>query len=221
MTEFLSKLVRVLFGKIIEKLFFADLINKTNNFGSIKWLGKPVWQNVLDLWIIQETIAEVKPELLIECGTNRGGSSYFYANLFDLMGQGEIVTIDVEKLHDLSHPRVTYLIGSSTSPEIVEKVRQRVAACKGPVMLILDSDHSEQHVRGELENYMSFVTVGSYCLVQDGVIDVLRMFRGARPGPLAAQEKFLATNRNFEVDEERSSRFIITHHPHGWLKRVS
>ena len=58
-------------------LFFQDLIYKTENFGSIKWLGYPIWQNILDLWTIQETIAEVRPRLLIECGTNRGGSSLF------------------------------------------------------------------------------------------------------------------------------------------------
>ena len=211
MTEF--------FGKLIQRLFFTALIRKTGNFGSVKWLGNPIWQNVFDLWVIQETIAEVKPELLIECGTNRGGSSIFYANLFDLMGSGAVITIDVEKLHDLSHPRVTYLLGSSTSEEIVGKVRQRAAACKGPVMVILDSDHSERHVLGELEFYTPLVTPGSYCLVQDGVIDTLPVFSSGRPGPLPAIEAFLATSRDFELDKERSSRFLITHHPKGWLRR--
>jgi cephalosporin hydroxylase len=219
MINAVKKLARRTFTPLLHRLFFRELVLKTNNFGAIKWLGNPVWQNVLDLWIIQETIAEVKPELLIECGTNRGGSSLFYANLFDLMQQGSVITIDVEKLHALSHPRITYLIGSSTSPEILDVVRQRVAACKGPVMVILDSDHSEQHVRRELEGYASFVTPRSYCLVQDGVIDTLRIFRGGRPGPLPAIESFMQSTRDFEVDEERTARFIITHHPKGWLRR--
>src|SRR5438132_10433130 len=68
----------------IRSRFFRDLVRKTKNFGSVTWLGQPIWQNVLDLWTIQETIAEVRPRLLIETGTNRGGSSLFYANLFDL-----------------------------------------------------------------------------------------------------------------------------------------
>lgn len=214
-----KKLARRIFGPLVHRLFFADLIRKTNNFGSVKWLGNPVWQNVVDLWVIQETIAEMKPELLIECGTNRGGSSLFYANLFDLMQNGSVITIDIEKLHNLSHPRVTCLIGSSTSQEIVNVVRQRVAACKGPIMVILDSDHSQQHVQRELECYASFVTPGSYCLVQDGVIDTLDIFSAGRPGPLPAIESFLQSTQDFEVDEERSSRFIITHHPKGWLRR--
>ena len=53
---------------------------------SVRWMGQPIWQNVLDLWTIQETIVAVRPDLLIECGTNRGGSSLFFAHLFDLHG---------------------------------------------------------------------------------------------------------------------------------------
>jgi cephalosporin hydroxylase len=200
-------------------LFFHDLVAHTNNFGDVKWLGNPIWQNVLDLWTIQETIAEVKPALLIESGTNRGGSSLFYAHLFDLMGTGEIITIDIEKLHNLKHPRITYLIGSSTSDPIVDECRRRAKAANGPVIVILDSDHAEQHVRRELESYAPLVTPGSYCLVQDGVIDDLHAFRSARPGPLLAIKAFLKGTRDFELDARRSHRFLITHHPSGWLRR--
>jgi len=203
----------------VRALFFRELIAKTGNFGSTTWLGHPIWQNVQDLWTIQETIAEVKPQLLIECGTNRGGSSLFFAQLFDLMGRGEIITIDVEKLHGLTHPRITYLIGDSTSNEILREVQQRVATSAGPVMVILDSDHSMKHVRRELECYSAMVTPGSYCLVQDGIIDTLAVFRPFRPGPLRAIEAFLQTTDRFEVDEERCQRFVISHHPKGWLKR--
>jgi cephalosporin hydroxylase len=216
-----QKFVRSLLAPAVRKLFLREIIDHTNNFGSVRWLGNPIWQNVFDLWVIQETISEVKPALLIECGTNRGGSSLFYANLFDLMGGGELITIDIEKLHELSHPRVTYLIGSSTAEDVLEVVRQRVAATRGPVMVILDSDHSQKHVHRELECYASFVTPGSYCLVQDGVIDTLWTFRAGRPGPLPAIVDFLGSSREFELDEERTNRFLITHHPKGWLKRKS
>src|SRR5690242_11035603 len=110
--------LRRLLGPRINQLFFRQLVDRTRNFDTIRWLGYPVWQNVFDLWTIQETLSEVRPELLIECGTNRGGSARFYAHLFDLMGHGRIVTVDVEKMHDLSHPRVTFLLGSSVAPEI-------------------------------------------------------------------------------------------------------
>jgi len=101
LTKYLFNAYRRVIGRSVRSLFFSDLVVHTNNFGDVKWLGNPIWQNVLDLWTIQETIAEVKPALLIESGTNRGGSSLFYAHLFDLMGAGRVVTIDIEKLHKL------------------------------------------------------------------------------------------------------------------------
>jgi cephalosporin hydroxylase len=215
----LKRLYLKVFAPTIRALFFRELVHKTQNFGRVTWLGHPIWQNTLDLWTIQETIAEVRPSLLIECGTNRGGSSLFFAHLFDLLGQGQIITIDVSKLHTLSHPRIEYIVGSSTSPEVVDRVKTRVAACTGAVMVILDSDHSQDHVRRELDLYAGFVTPGSYCLVQDGVIDTLGVFRKGRPGPLPAIEDFLASTEAFTLDAERCERFLITHHPKGWLLR--
>ena len=150
-------LYNALFARAVEKLFFHQLVTKTNNFGKSNWLGKPIWQNTFDLWIAQETIHDVKPSLIIECGTNRGGSAYFYAQLFDLMGaEGKVVSVDIEKLHDLSHPRVTYLVGSSLSDEIAAKIRKMAEEADGPVLVILDSDHSEAHVAKELEISVSY-----------------------------------------------------------------
>jgi cephalosporin hydroxylase len=203
----------------VRRAFFTELIRKTNNFDDIKWLGQPIWQNILDLWTIQETISEVRPDLLIECGTNRGGSSLFFAHLMDLLGTGSIITIDIEKLHSLSHPRITYLIGSSTASDIVQQVRARADAATGPILVILDSDHSQPHVAAELEIYAPLVTSGSFCLVQDGVIDTSPLFAGGRPGPLPAIDQFLAHHPEFEVDQQRCERFLISHHPRGWLRR--
>lgn len=205
--------------QLVREQFFTELVRKTNNFGQITWLGHPIWQNVFDLWTIQETIVELRPDLLIECGTNRGGSSLFFAHLMDLLGQGSIVTIDVVKLHEHAHPRTTYLLGSSTAPDIVEQVREGAAAAHGPVMVILDSDHSRSHVAAELEIYAPLVTPGSCCLVQDGVIDTLPMMAGARPGPLPAIDAFVANHPEFEIDHQRCERFLISHHPRGWLRR--
>jgi cephalosporin hydroxylase len=204
---------------LVRNVFFHDLLVATGNFRRTTWLGQPILQNVLDLWVIQEAIAELRPALIVESGTNRGGSSLFYAHLFDLLGRGSVVTVDIEKLHDLSHPRVTFLIGSSTDEEIVEVVRGHAERADGPVMVILDSDHAKDHVRRELELYAPLVTPGSYCLVQDGVMDELRMFAKHRPGPLSAIHDFVREHWEFEVDDEKSTRFLISHHPRGWLKR--
>jgi cephalosporin hydroxylase len=137
----------------------------------------------------------------------------------DLMGHGRIITIDIERLHDLSHPRITYLIGSSTATDIVAQVHQEVAATTGPVLVILDSDHRQSHVAAELKAYAPLVTPGSYCLVQDGVSETLPMMKCPYPGPLPAIDDFAAQHPEFEIDHERCERFLITHHPRGWLRR--
>jgi cephalosporin hydroxylase len=203
----------------VPEWFFEQLIAHTQNFSHVTWLGQPVWQNVFDLWIMQETIAEVKPALLIETGTHRGGSALFFANLFDLLGQGQVISIDIELRDPIGHPRITLLTGSSIAPEIVETVRSRALA-GGPIMVTLDSDHSRDHVAAELEAYAPLVTPGSFCLVQDGVIDTLDALAGGRPGPLPAIEAFLKTHPEFELDVARSQKFLISHHPKGWLRRI-
>jgi len=210
---------RRMLGRPIARLFFMDLIGTTENFGDVTWLGHPIWQNVLDLWTIQEALAAVKPAVLIETGTNRGGSAFFYANLFDLLGAGRVITVDVERMHALTHPRVTWLLGSAVEPGIVAQMQAAAKDAGGPVFVILDSDHSARHVAQELEAYAPLVTPGSYLLVQDGVIDTLPIFRQGRPGPLPAILDFLRRHPEFEVDRARGERFLITHHPMGWLRR--
>ncbi|HEY2433917.1 MAG TPA: CmcI family methyltransferase [Vicinamibacterales bacterium] len=204
----------------VERTFFTALLLKTNNFTEVRWLGQPILQNTLDLWTIQETIAALRPALIVETGTNRGGSSLFYAHLFDLMEtDGRIVTIDIARQHDLRHPRITYLIGDSASPSIVASVRGMAEAARGPVLVILDSDHSAGHVASELEAYGPLVTPGSYMLVQDGSIDTQPYFKSSRPGPVPAIHEYLARHPEFGIDREKCDRFLVTHHPDGWLKR--
>ena len=204
---------------MVSQVFFRDLVKSTKNFGHITWAGNPIWQNIFDLWTIQEMIFQMRPSLILETGTNRGGSSFFYAQLFDLIGEGKVITVDVEKLHDLKHPRVTCLLGSSTGQEVFGEMQKAARAARGPVMVILDSDHSAKHFRDELELYSHLVTPGSLMLVQDGVIDTLGRFRKGRPGPLKALHDFLTTHPEFEIDRDLCTRFPITHHPDGWLRR--
>jgi cephalosporin hydroxylase len=203
----------------VTRIFAARLARKTTNFADCRWLGQRCWQNVLDLWTIQETLSEVRPSLLSESGTNRGGSALYYAHLFDLMGQGRVITVDITKMHELTHPRIEFLLGSSVSEPILGAVRSRVADTSGPIMVILDSDHRDTHVLAELEAYGPFVTPGSYVLVQDGIIDMLPSFAGDRPGPLPAIQRFLPRHPEFEVDHARCDRFLVTQHPMGWLRR--
>jgi cephalosporin hydroxylase len=203
----------------VTHLFHQILTASTQNFGNTSWAGQPIWQNVLDLWTTQEAISEIRPALLIETGTNRAGSALFYAHLMDILGNGRVLTIDIVKLHEVEHPRIEFVIGSSTDPEIVDHVRAAAAEADGPVMVILDGNHDRDHVAKELELYGPLVTPGSLLLSQDGVIDRLEMFRDSRPGPLPANEAFLASHPEFQNDRARSERFLLTHHPEGWLQR--
>ena len=206
--------------RFVERTFHTALLIRTTNFTQTRWLGRPIRQNVLDLWTIQETIATLRPEVIIETGTFEGGSALFYAELLDrLGGAGSVVTIDSAPRSTPTHPRVTYLVGDSTSPAVIDQVHAVAAQASGPVMVILDSDHSEGHVERELEAYSPFVTPGSFLLVQDGAIDRLGYFRAFRPGPCRAIERFLVAHAEFEIDRERCGRFLITDHPDGWLRR--
>ena len=120
-----------------------------------------------DMWIYMELIDELAPGLVIETGTYRGGSALYIADRLETIGAGNVVTVDVnEPPHPPQHPRLTYLTGSSSDPEIVAKIAGMIPE-GSPVLVILDSDHSRDHVLAELEAYAPLVPVGSYLIVED------------------------------------------------------
>jgi cephalosporin hydroxylase len=182
------------------------------------WLGTQTLKNPLDLWVYQEILVETKPEVIVETGTYRGGSAFYLASLCDLTDVGEVVSIDIEPAREdyPAHPRITYLGGrSSTDPEVVQEVRMRAEGKR--TLVILDSDHSQQHVEAELAIYASLVTAGSYVIVEDSNIGQIR--KDLMPGPLQAIETFLAATDDFEIDRSRE-KFLITFNPSGYLRRV-
>lgn len=203
---------------IVSRLFYLDLVIHTKNFRGQTWLGRTNWQPPFDFWNIQEVLSDIKPELLIETGTHRGGSAYAYAKLFDdLDHDGRIVSVDIENKREshAEHSKVTFLVGSSTDEAIIEQINSLVTQCSGPVMVILDSDHSQGHVQKELELYNGFVTPDSFLHVQDGFTDLW-----GKPGPLAAINYFLVKHPEFEIDNYRCTRYIVTHNPKGWLRKL-
>jgi len=199
----------------------ARMIDKTDNFQNVRWLGAMMWQFPISAWVLQEVVSETKPDIIIETGTYSGGSAYFLASLCDLLGRGEIVSIDIEPRSTIPHPRITYLTASSVDPAAVNLVRQRIERIKAKtILLILDSDHRMAHVLRELESYAPLIPVGSYIHVQDGCIDELDCLRVDRPGPKEAAKSFLRDHPEFVRDEEIESRYVLTFCPYGWLKRV-
>jgi cephalosporin hydroxylase len=195
-----------------------DVLYESDAWTQATWLGAQALKNPLDLWVYQEIMVETEPELVVETGTYRGGSALYLASLCDLVGRGEVVSIDIEPRRDdyPEHPRLTYLAGrSSTDPEVVDEVRERAGG--RPLLVILDSDHSQAHVEAELAAYTPLVPVGCYVIVEDSNIGRIR--KDLMPGPLEAVEAFLARSDEFEIDRERE-KFLITFNPSGYLRRV-
>jgi cephalosporin hydroxylase len=195
-----------------------DVLYESDAWTQARWLGAQALKNPLDLWVYQEIVFETKPQLIVETGTYRGGSALYLASLCDLVGRGEIVSIDIEPVREdyPEHERITYLGGrSSTDRAVVEEIRERAAG--RPVLVILDSDHSQAHVEAELTAYAPLIPVGCYAIVEDSNIGQIR--KDLLPGPLEAIEAFLARTDEFEIDRSRE-KFLITFNPSGYLKRV-
>ncbi len=187
--------------------------------GKTFWLGSPLEKNPLDLWVFQEIVYETKPDLIIEAGTYKGGSALFFASLEDLMGNGRVISIDIRDLPGRpSHQRIRYLLGSSTSPAIIERVRNAIRP-GDRVMVDLDSDHREAHVLEELRAYSPLVTIGNYLIVEDTNINGHPVLPEFGPGPREAVEEFLKENHDFVPDQSRE-RFLVTFNPGGYLRKV-
>ena len=181
------------------------------------WLGTPACKCPLDLWMYQEILFHTRPDVIIETGTYLGGSALYLASMCELIGNGRIITIDVdEKENRPSHPRILYLTGSSVAPEVVGRVKAEIADANR-VMVILDSDHHKDHVLGELRAYGPLVSEDCYLIVEDTPAGELIPNHG--PGPSDAIEEFLESNDSFVVDPS-CERFLLTFNPGGYLKRV-
>ena len=221
-------------GGSVDKINLKELIELLNDsfiFPWNHWLGVIIQKSPLDLMILQEIMFEKRPDTIIECGTGDGGSAYYMASLMDLMNiDGKIITIDnLEHLpieaypkKDLitidgknvavdidlyqvqtrpKHPKIEYIFSDCLTADI-PKLGVRT-------MVVLDCNHSAEHVYRELEKYSSMVTVGQYIIVEDTVApDKIN-------GPAGAVKKFLSKNKNFVVDHSRE-KFELSSNPGGF-----
>jgi len=184
-------------------------------------MGVKALKNPLDAWIYQEVIYDVKPDIIIEIGSFEGGGTLFLANILDLLGKGRVISIDVDRTnYNVRHNRIITITGDSSSPEIVRKVSK--ICDRKSVLIIHDGDHSKEQVLKDLKLYSGLVSIGSYIIVEDGVMDFFKPGDGIGSyvdGPYAASQVFLNENPNFIVDKKRE-RYILTYNPKGFLKRV-
>ena len=198
------------------------------------WMGRPIIQLPQDILAMQQIIWQVKPDLIVETGIAHGGSLVFYAAMLELLhGDGVAVGIDIEiRPHNRTaieqHPmakRIRMIEGSSTDEAIVGHVRE-LAEGKQRVLVALDSNHTHDHVRRELETYSPLVTKGSYLVVFDTVVDDMPdHFFSDRPwgkgnSPKTAVLDFLQSTDRFAIDHEIEDKLAITVAPSGYLKCV-
>lgn len=180
-------------------------------------------KTIEDLSRYEEVIAEVKPDLIIECGTFSGKSALWFARTAGCT----VVTIDTTPYIDPDveeawrEHTIYDFVGSSTDPEIIDHVLD-FAEDAERIMVTLDSDHSAPHVSAEIAAYSPMVSVGSYMVVEDGLLRYMpdeerKHYTG---NPLDAIEAFMKGNTSWELNEELQNRYPVTQFPGGWLRRT-
>jgi cephalosporin hydroxylase len=204
------------------------------------WMGRPIIQFPQDILAVQEIIWSVKPDLIVETGIAHGGSLVFSASMLELNAisggpqDAQVLGIDIDiRGHNRTaieaHPmarRISMIEGSSVASEVISEVKAKAAGKRG-VLVLLDSNHTHDHVLAELEAYAQLVTVGSYCIVFDTAIEDMpnNVFDG-RPWGRGNNAKtavwdFLKRHPEFEIDKGIEHKLLITVAPDGYLKRVA
>ena len=216
----------------------GDLFQRLNGHRysyNFDWLGLPIIQYPQDILAVQEILWRVKPNAVVETGVARGGSLALSASLLHLLGSdGFVVGVDIDirphnraaiESHPLS-PRIKLIEGSSTDPQVVAKVHDLVGS-RQPVVLLLDSLHTHQHVLSELHAYSDLVQPPSFIVVFDTIIERLpaEAFPDRPWGPgdnsMTAVDEFLAEpGCRFQVDEEFDSKLVLSVAPRGYLRCI-
>jgi cephalosporin hydroxylase len=206
---------------------------------SFSWMGRPVIQLPEDMIRIQEVIFSVKPDVIIETGIAHGGSLIFYASLCKAIEKGRVIGIDIEirphnrkaiEEHFLYKDYIEMIEGSSVDSDTVNQVKNKVK--KGEtVLVILDSNHTKDHVLKELQAYSDIVSVGSYIVATDGIMELVCGLDRTAPhwihdNPKAAAIEFVKSNKNYTIEtpafpfNESSINDPVTYWPSSYIKRI-
>jgi len=190
------------------------------------WMGVELQQCPLDAWLYQELIHRTRPQVFVEIGIKRGGLTLYLASLFQMlngddMSTGHVVGVDlgVRAAREVvgGHARVTLVEGSSTERSTFDNVRRAVAG--RPAMVLLDSDHTAQHVRAELDLYHRLVPIGGYLIVNDTNIGGHPALSWKETSPWDAVHDFIAEHPEFVIDRE-CEKHMLTQCPDGYLRRI-
>ncbi len=222
----------------IQEKFMLESISAKYSY-NFTWLGCPIIQYPQDIVALQEIIWRVTPDLIIETGIARGGSIIFSASMLSLLetcrliDRGRVVGIDIDiRPHNRKaieqHPlkeKIEMIEGSSIDESVLQNVHQ-IAKEFQKILVILDSNHTHDHVLAELDGYAHLVTKGSYCVVFDTIIeDLPESFFSNRPwgknnNPKTAVWEFLESNPGFEIDKEIENKLQVTVAPDGYLRKL-
>lgn len=198
------------------------------------WMGRPIIQTPQDMVALQEVIWKTRPDVIVETGIAHGGSLIMNASFLHLLGgDGKVVGVDIDiRAHNRveieKHPmagRITLVEGSSTEQSTLDRVKTAIAG-RSRVMVILDSNHTLDHVQRELTLYAPLVTRDCYLVVFDTLLeDMPADLQGNRPwgpgnGPKTAVHRFLEGNDRFTIDHDIEHKLLITVAPDGWLRCV-
>jgi cephalosporin hydroxylase len=213
------------------------------------WLNRPIIQYPQDIVAMQELIWQIKPDLIIETGIAHGGSLIFSASMLALLDMCDaiesgtifnpnnskrmVLGLDIDiRAHNYdaiqAHPmssRIQMIQGSSIDPQVVMQVKEFALGYK-KILVCLDSNHTHDHVLAELNAYAPLVTLGSYCVVFDTIVEDMPgdMFpdRPWGPGnnPKTAVWEYLKEHPEFDIDKSIQNKLLITVAPDGYLKRI-
>jgi cephalosporin hydroxylase len=186
-----------------------------------------------DIVALQEVIWETRPQLVIETGIARGGSLILYASILELIGEGEVLGIDIDiRPHNRqaieAHPlarRIRMVEGSSLDDDVVAQVGASASEVER-VMVVLDSNHTHDHVLGELRAYGALVTVGQYLVVADTFVEQIPVQQhrprewGPGNNPATALRAWLDEIEGFEADPFVNAKLLLTASPGGYLRRI-
>lgn len=188
------------------------------------WLGEPCGKYPHDLINYQELIVETQPDVIIECGTNRGGTAFYFSTILDLIGKknGRVLTCDISdqrtpRIREISTDKIKFFLGSSVSPEVVEAIKKCITPTDR-VMVNLDSNHSSNHVLAEMRAYEDLVTKGCYMIVEDG--DIGHPLPIGNNGPYEAIAEYMKTNTKFTMDKNRELMYLFSNAVNGYLKKI-
>ena len=196
------------------------------------WLGVPIIQMPEDLIIFQEIVYKTRPDLIIETGVARGGSIIFWASIQKLCGiTGKVLGVDVDiRQHARSaindsnfKDEIDLIEGSSIEDKVVDQVKKIISQHKR-IMVVLDSNHTHEHVLSELEIYSKFVSKDCFLLVLDTVIDDLKVDSTRPWGPgsspkSAAKEFMLKTSEDFINEQSYENRALLSVAPNGYWRK--